>query len=178
MSKVRLAVSAASLCAIVTSAHAGLVSFSFVVDTSSLLEAQFVFGPVSNTTYSVGPITSPNGFWQVAIPTIIETKDSPDSVSLSGSITAMNTGTSGPFSFTFDALSVQPIPAIFETSGNESFSAAIAFAADGNQMLGYGLGVGAGIVPEPSTWAMILLGFAGLGWAGYRASRRTAAAAA
>jgi hypothetical protein len=171
MNKVRLTVSAASLCAIMTSAHAGLVSFSFVVDTSSLLEAQFVFGPVSDTTYSVGPITSPNGFWQVAIPTIIETKDSPDSVSLSGVITDLNTGKSGPFSFTFDALSVQPIPAIFETSGNESFSAAVAFAADGNQVLGYGLGVGAGIVPEPSTWAMMLLGFAGLGYAAFRRSK-------
>jgi uncharacterized protein (TIGR03118 family) len=32
-------------------------------------------------------------------------------------------------------------------------------------------------VPEPSTWAMLLLGFTGLGIAGYRASRRTAAAA-
>jgi hypothetical protein len=30
-------------------------------------------------------------------------------------------------------------------------------------------------VPEPSTWAMMLLGFAGLGFAGYRASRRTTA---
>ena len=30
-----------------------------------------------------------------------------------------------------------------------------------------------GAVPEPSTWAMMLLGFAGLGFAGYRASRRT-----
>jgi hypothetical protein len=25
-----------------------------------------------------------------------------------------------------------------------------------------------GAVPEPSTWAMMLLGFAGLAWAGYR----------
>jgi hypothetical protein len=33
-------------------------------------------------------------------------------------------------------------------------------------------------VPEPSTWAMMLLGFAGLSFAGYRASRRDAAAAA
>jgi PEP-CTERM motif len=32
-------------------------------------------------------------------------------------------------------------------------------------------------VPEPSTWAMMLLGFAGLGLVGYRASRRAAAAA-
>jgi PEP-CTERM motif len=33
------------------------------------------------------------------------------------------------------------------------------------------------VVPEPSTWAMMLLGFVGLGFAGYRASRRTATAA-
>jgi hypothetical protein len=33
------------------------------------------------------------------------------------------------------------------------------------------------VVPEPSTWAMMLLGFAGLGFVGYRASRRTGAAA-
>jgi PEP-CTERM motif len=32
--------------------------------------------------------------------------------------------------------------------------------------------------PEPSTWAMILLGFAGLGFAGWRAQRKTAALAA
>jgi PEP-CTERM motif len=32
--------------------------------------------------------------------------------------------------------------------------------------------------PEPSTWAMMLLGFAGLGFVGYRASRRTGMAAA
>jgi hypothetical protein len=32
-----------------------------------------------------------------------------------------------------------------------------------------------GSVPEPSTWAMMLLGFAGLGFAGYRSTRRTAA---
>ena len=31
-------------------------------------------------------------------------------------------------------------------------------------------------VPEPSTWAMMLIGFAGLGFASYRA-RRTAVAA-
>jgi hypothetical protein len=30
-------------------------------------------------------------------------------------------------------------------------------------------------VPEPSTWAMMLLGFAGLGFAGYRRSRKTVA---
>ena len=33
-------------------------------------------------------------------------------------------------------------------------------------------------VPEPSTWAMMLFGFAGLGYAGHRASRKSAALAA
>ena len=32
-------------------------------------------------------------------------------------------------------------------------------------------------VPEPSTWAMLLVGFAGLGFAGYRASRKNVALA-
>jgi PEP-CTERM motif len=31
-------------------------------------------------------------------------------------------------------------------------------------------------VPEPSTWAMMLIGFASLGFVGYRASRKSAAA--
>jgi hypothetical protein len=33
-------------------------------------------------------------------------------------------------------------------------------------------------VPEPSTWAMMVLGFAGLGFAGYRASRKAVSIAA
>jgi PEP-CTERM motif len=32
---------------------------------------------------------------------------------------------------------------------------------------------GAPTVPEPSTWAVLLLGFAGLGYAGFRRSKRT-----
>ena len=38
-------------------------------------------------------------------------------------------------------------------------------------------GFAATAVPEPSTWAMMLLGFTGLGFAGYRKSRKAAAAA-
>jgi hypothetical protein len=40
-----------------------------------------------------------------------------------------------------------------------------------------GLAVAAGTVPEPSTWAMLLIGFAGLGFAGYRGARKTSLAA-
>ena len=32
--------------------------------------------------------------------------------------------------------------------------------------------------PEPSTWAMMVIGFAGLGFAGYRKSRKAVAVAA
>jgi PEP-CTERM motif len=40
------------------------------------------------------------------------------------------------------------------------------------------LGNAFSVVPEASTWAMMLLGFAGLGFAGWRGSRKTAAHAA
>jgi hypothetical protein len=33
-------------------------------------------------------------------------------------------------------------------------------------------------IPETSTWAMMLLGFAGLGYAGWRSSRKTSEATA
>ena len=33
-------------------------------------------------------------------------------------------------------------------------------------------------IPEPSTWAMMLLGFTGLGFAGYRKAQRKGVAAA
>jgi hypothetical protein len=33
-----------------------------------------------------------------------------------------------------------------------------------------------GAVPEPSTWAMVNFGFAGLGYAGYRKARQAAVA--
>jgi hypothetical protein len=42
--------------------------------------------------------------------------------------------------------------------------------ADGSGGFGFDFARG-GAVPEPSTWAMMLLGFAGLGYAGYRTAR-------
>jgi hypothetical protein len=42
--------------------------------------------------------------------------------------------------------------------------------ADGSSDFGFDFAFG-GAVPEPSTWAMMLLGFAGLGFAGYRRAK-------
>ena len=47
--------------------------------------------------------------------------------------------------------------------------------ADGSGGFGFDFAVG-GAVPQPSTWAMMLIGFAGLGFAGYRSTRTRAAA--
>jgi len=49
--------------------------------------------------------------------------------------------------------------------------------ADGAGGFGFDYAFG-GAVPEPSTWAMMLVGFAGLGFMGWRGSRKTAAHAA
>jgi hypothetical protein len=46
--------------------------------------------------------------------------------------------------------------------------------ADGSGGFGFDLAIG-GAVPESSTWAMMLVGFAGLGFAGYRSTRTGAA---
>jgi len=43
--------------------------------------------------------------------------------------------------------------------------------ADGAGGFGFDFALG-GAVPEPSTWAMMLIGFAGLGYAGWRRARQ------
>ncbi len=63
------------------------------------------------------------------------------------------------------------------TGGKLSFANDI--GAGGNPNIGNLLdNVSLTAVPELSTWAMMLLGFAGLGFVGYRASRKSAALAA
>ena len=56
---------------------------------------------------------------------------------------------------------------------NIDLTFAYTLIANGSGGFGFDLAVG-GAVPEPSTWAMMLVGFAGLGFTGYR-SRRTRA---
>jgi hypothetical protein len=66
-------------------------------------------------------------------------------------------------------------------SGGAIFNPGSSFATSAGTLVIRSVSGGAtftATIPEPSTWAMMLLGFAGLGFAGYRASRRTGIAAA
>ena len=60
-----------------------------------------------------------------------------------------------------------PISDVIKTFNNSSGQAELWFSSDPSLLS----------VPEPSTWAMMLLGFAALGFAGYRARKATAALA-
>jgi len=57
--------------------------------------------------------------------------------------------------------------------GSQGFGVAVLADNDGAPVV---LDYVAGGVPEPSTWAMMALGFVALGFAGHRAARRTVAA--
>ena len=71
-------------------------------------------------------------------------------------------GTSSDYGLTF-ATPIAPLPA-----------ANPGYTVSASQYIPGGVTVAA---PEPSTWAMMILGFAGVGFAGYRASRKAATAA-
>jgi hypothetical protein len=97
--------------------------------------------------------------------------DKTTTITLGDFTTSITLGSSSPyaphtFSFTTTGgqLSFADLPA-----GNQNL---------GNVLDNVTLSAGAGAVPEPSTWALMLAGFAGLGFAGYRASRRNATAGA
>ena len=47
------------------------------------------------------------------------------------------------------------------------------YSVDGMVRYGDAVDVGISSIPEPSTWAMMLVGFAGLGFAGLRAWRKS-----
>jgi hypothetical protein len=81
------------------------------------------------------------------------------------------------FDLTFDSLTVAESffhDSVINLGSNLGPDIDLTFAynlvADGSGGFGFDFAVG-GAVPEPSTWAMMLLGFAGLGYAGYRRAR-------
>jgi PEP-CTERM motif len=100
-------------------------------------------------------------------------------------------GTFNEYMFSYDSLSnlldhpfVPGLTSTFAPGTAVSFTTTadgIAFIDVSTSNDGGGFGIGGGslsAVPEPSTWAMLMLGFVGLGFAGYRAKARSAAFAA
>jgi PEP-CTERM motif len=67
----------------------------------------------------------------------------------------------------FEILGINPSG---DASNGNAFVTRVSFIGDGTFN-----GSMTAVIPEPSTWAMTLLGFAGLGLGGYRASRRSGA---
>ncbi|MCK1642967.1 hypothetical protein IVA95_36770 [Bradyrhizobium sp. 157] len=67
----------------------------------------------------------------------------------------------------FGVTDTTPFTTVLVTSGTESLS-----------LNNIRFGVAVSAIPEASTWTMLILGFAGLGLAGYRRARRSAAIAA
>jgi hypothetical protein len=88
----------------------------------------------------------------------------------------------GVFSFVSDAADFSMfdiIKTVAETSSPLDITADLLSAADrANGFTAFFQSDVEGTVPEPSTWAMMLLGFAGLGFFGYRKARPTKALAA
>ncbi len=96
----------------------------------------------------------------------------PDTVPDFGDFTGGGNATAsfaGPFDFqVFGPVST----AVFTPNADGYYVSAYVDLPDG-----YGGQIGNSAVPEPSSWAMMLLGFGGLAFAGYRARKSAAAAA-
>jgi hypothetical protein len=87
--------------------------------------------------------------------------------------------TNGLTSFSLDGVACGAVGDAFKCNGGDIFSWSV---VPGTTVAGMNpedlvLSVTVPQVPEPSTWAMMLTGFAGLGFLSYRASRKAAAAA-
>jgi hypothetical protein len=87
--------------------------------------------------------------------------------------------TNGLTSFSLDGVACGAVGGAFKCNGGDIFSWSV---VPGTTVAGMHpedlvLSVTVPQVPEPSTWAMMLAGFAGLGFLSHRASRKTTAAA-
>ena len=93
-----------------------------------------------------------------------------------------STGTSGTIAFTGIAGPDTDFARLGIVSTDETLASVVISTAPGESFKEFKqVQFSAGIqpsIPEPSTWAMMLAGFAGLGFLGYRTSRRESASAA
>jgi hypothetical protein len=140
--------------------HSGLSALSISnFDDQPLATLTQTFGDVAGDTYNVsfwafdgGANADANAFLTAAVGSQSKTFDDSVASYTEGTFTFVGTGS--------DTLSIAA-----QTNEGEWFADDVSVTETG------------AVVPEPSTWALVLIGFAGLGFAGYRASRRAVAAA-
>ena len=144
----------------------------FVLPQSAYLEFTTVIGVHSTFDfYLLGPnYTGSIGGWTYIGTNVPGTPD-PDT----------NPPYQDPYEADFDAAWASPYASHGEWLITQPGAYEVTVSVDENEpgysgqggILGYRL---VAVVPEPSTWAMMLLGFMGLGYAGYRRAKRNAPA--
>ena len=122
--------------------------------------ANFILSGADNETFSIRNNSAPTGLFFGA-----PYFSTSSIVSASWSPSAYPYLTFWPFSAGGGGVTAGPLPG---TSGPDLFNTS---QSEAGPELGPSAVVFRFGVPEPSTWAMMLLGFAGLGFVGYRASR-------
>jgi hypothetical protein len=139
----------------------GHVTVAFNLDTT-ITAADITFGTNAGNTFSFQTNQSPP-------PGRLGTYD----FGLQGSnFNGTNSNFTGPLDFHIAGVTVADF-----TQNAAGYYAAVDLGVLGGRFTGEAGGtVGTfGSVPEPSTWAMMALGFAGLAFAGYRSSRKSVA---
>jgi hypothetical protein len=136
------------------------VTVGFNLDTS-ITAADITGLPASPTFTFESPINGiPSGFGNM-------------SAGLQGNWNGTSNSFAGPIDFTIAGVSVSD----FVANSNGFFAVADLLGPIGTGEVGGKIeaiiGQTSSSVPEPSTWAMLLIGFAGLGFAGYRKAKTT-----
>ena len=155
-------------------------SLSVVNDTASAVPITTTFGD----TGFVGPVNvvqlSGSGTWQSAIGSSLALIYAADAANaqganfagdMPGTILTTFTSTASTVVQSFALNAFHPFAAAGPYSMTESASGVL---AAGGQLLNRGQTMVASPIPEPSTWAMMLAGFAALAWAASRKGLRAA----
>ena len=169
-----------------TPANAGLdtlnISSLSVTNTTNALKTVDV---VLSDTDFLGPVssfeTAGNGTWQSTIGSTITLNWWDDPANAQGASSV--TDTPGALIDTFSNTALDVVQGfshsgagLVSDSGPFSMTEqAIYTLQPGGELLNRGETLIKSAIPEPSTWAMMLFGFAGLGYAGFRRARKTPA---
>jgi hypothetical protein len=153
-----------------------------IISTTAV--AQTVTVIVSDTDFT-GPVASfasaGSGTWQNAIGSTITMRWFDDPLNRQGAGTPTDTPGNLIDSFTntaasiVDSFSHDGSGAVTDSGPFSMTEEAVFTLTPFGQLINRGETEVKSAIPEPSTWAMMLLGFAGLGFAGYRASRKSVA---